>query len=115
MVYLDHAATTPLHPEARRAMEPFLGEVYGNPSSLHAAGQAARRALDDARDRVALALEAVRLTAGDRLVVVEAMKMEHVLTAPVDGVVRDLRAKAGATVAKDAVLLTVEGAEAEED
>ena len=35
--------------------------------------------------------------------------------APVDGVVRDLRAKAGATVAKDAVLLTVEGAEAEED
>jgi cysteine desulfurase len=58
MIYLDHAATTPLHPEARRAMEPFLGEVYGNPSSLHAAGQAARRALDDARDRVALALEA---------------------------------------------------------
>ena len=45
------------------------------------------------------------VTAGDRLVVVEAMKMEHVLTAPVDGVVRDLRAKAGATVAKDAVLL----------
>ncbi len=48
------------------------------------------------------------VTAGDRLVVVEAMKMEHVLTAPVDGVVRDLRARAGATVAKDAVLLTVE-------
>ena len=48
------------------------------------------------------------VTAGDRLVVVEAMKMEHVLTAPVDGVVRDLRAKAGATVAKDAVLLSVE-------
>jgi len=48
------------------------------------------------------------VTAGDRLVVVEAMKMEHVLTAPVDGVVRDLRAKAGATVAKDAVLLSVD-------
>jgi len=54
------------------------------------------------------------VTAGDRLVVVEAMKMEHVLTAPVDGVVRDLRAKAGTTVAKDAVLLTVETAVAEE-
>jgi acetyl-CoA/propionyl-CoA carboxylase biotin carboxyl carrier protein len=54
------------------------------------------------------------VTAGDRLVVVEAMKMEHVLTAPVDGVVRDLRAKAGATVAKDAVLLTVETTDAEE-
>jgi acetyl-CoA/propionyl-CoA carboxylase biotin carboxyl carrier protein len=51
------------------------------------------------------------VTAGDRLIVVEAMKMEHVLTAPVDGVVRDLRAKAGATVAKDAVLLTVDAEE----
>jgi cysteine desulfurase len=59
MIYLDHAATTPLHPEARRAMEPFLTAVYGNPSSLHAAGQAARRALDDARDRMAAALGAL--------------------------------------------------------
>jgi acetyl-CoA/propionyl-CoA carboxylase biotin carboxyl carrier protein len=58
--------------------------------------------------------EGQAVTAGDRLVVVEAMKMEHVLTAPVDGVVRDLRAKAGATVAKDAVLLTVETTDAEE-
>jgi acetyl-CoA/propionyl-CoA carboxylase biotin carboxyl carrier protein len=41
-------------------------------------------------------------------VVVEAMKMEHVLTAPVDGVVRELRAAAGAAVARDAVLLTVD-------
>jgi len=48
------------------------------------------------------------VTAGDRLVVVEAMKMEHVLTAPANGVVRDRRAKAGATVAKDAVLLSVD-------
>jgi acetyl-CoA/propionyl-CoA carboxylase, biotin carboxylase, biotin carboxyl carrier protein len=54
------------------------------------------------------------VTAGDRLVVVEAMKMEHVLTAPVDGVVRDVRARAGATVAKDAVLLTVDIAESRE-
>jgi acetyl-CoA/propionyl-CoA carboxylase biotin carboxyl carrier protein len=48
------------------------------------------------------------VTAGQRLVVVEAMKMEHVLTAPVDGVVRELRARAGATVARDAVLLQVQ-------
>ncbi|GJF02832.1 acetyl/propionyl/methylcrotonyl-CoA carboxylase subunit alpha [Pseudonocardia sp. D17] len=48
------------------------------------------------------------VVAGQRLVVVEAMKMEHVLTAPVDGVVRDLRARAGAAVAKDAVLLNVD-------
>jgi acetyl-CoA/propionyl-CoA carboxylase biotin carboxyl carrier protein len=48
--------------------------------------------------------------AGDRLVVVEAMKMEHVLTAPVAGVVRELRAAAGGTVARDDVLLVVEPA-----
>jgi acetyl-CoA/propionyl-CoA carboxylase biotin carboxyl carrier protein len=52
--------------------------------------------------------EGQRVAAGDRLVVVEAMKMEHVLTAPVDGVVRDMRARAGATVARDGVLLSVE-------
>ena len=49
-----------------------------------------------------------RVEAGERLVVVEAMKMEHVLTAPVAGVVRELRARPGDTVAKDAVLLVVE-------
>jgi acetyl-CoA/propionyl-CoA carboxylase, biotin carboxylase, biotin carboxyl carrier protein len=48
------------------------------------------------------------VAAGARLVVVEAMKMEHVLTAPVAGVVRELRARPGDTVAKDAVLLVVE-------
>jgi acetyl-CoA/propionyl-CoA carboxylase, biotin carboxylase, biotin carboxyl carrier protein len=48
------------------------------------------------------------VAAGARLVVVEAMKMEHVLTAPVDGVVRELRARPGDTVAKDAMLMIVE-------
>ena len=52
--------------------------------------------------------EGQAVAAGQRLLVVEAMKMEHVLAAPVDGVVRDLRAKPGATVAKDAVLAVVE-------
>jgi acetyl-CoA/propionyl-CoA carboxylase biotin carboxyl carrier protein len=56
--------------------------------------------------------EGQSVTAGQRLFVVEAMKMEHVLTAPVDGIVRDLRAKPGATVAKDAVLAVVEPAPA---
>jgi cysteine desulfurase len=56
-VYLDHAATTPVRPEVRAAMEPFLGdEAFGNPSSMHRAGQTARAALDDARRRIALAL-----------------------------------------------------------
>ncbi|MCE0761368.1 biotin/lipoyl-binding protein [Pseudonocardia kujensis] len=51
--------------------------------------------------------EGQQVTAGQTLVVVEAMKMEHVLTAPVDGTVRELRARPGGTVAKDAVLLVV--------
>ncbi|MCY7344053.1 MAG: acetyl-CoA carboxylase biotin carboxylase subunit [Pseudonocardia sp.] len=53
-------------------------------------------------------VEGGQVAAGDRLVVVEAMKMEHVLTAPVDGVVRELRARAGATVTRDAALLIIE-------
>jgi cysteine desulfurase len=57
-IYLDHAATTPLHPEARAAMEPYLHDAFGNPSSLHADGQRVRHALDDARDTVAEALGA---------------------------------------------------------
>jgi cysteine desulfurase len=51
--YLDHAATTPLRPEALEAMLPFLGGAFGNPSGGHAESRRARRALDDARDQVA--------------------------------------------------------------
>ncbi|RWR18358.1 cysteine desulfurase [Microbacterium enclense] len=51
-VYLDHAATTPLRPEARDAWL-AAHEVLGNPSSIHGAGQAARRLLEDARERLA--------------------------------------------------------------
>ena len=58
MIYLDYAATTPLDPEVLDAMLPFLGESFGNPSSVHRAGQAARRAVDLARDSVAEALGA---------------------------------------------------------
>lgn len=53
MLYLDHAATSPVRPEVRAAMEPFLTEVFGNPASHHTAGEAAARALEDARARVA--------------------------------------------------------------
>ncbi|BCW94922.1 MAG: cysteine desulfurase family protein [Fimbriimonadales bacterium] len=57
-VYLDHAATTPLDPRVRRAMEPYLKAEYGNPSSLHRWGRRARMALDAARETVAAALNA---------------------------------------------------------
>lgn len=53
MIYLDHNATTPLDPRVRQAMEPYLGEQFGNPSSVHAAGRAARRAVEEARELVA--------------------------------------------------------------
>ena len=52
-VYLDHNASTPVHPEVLAAMLPFFGEVYGNPSSVHAFGRAAREAVDDARGCIA--------------------------------------------------------------
>jgi cysteine desulfurase len=55
-VYLDHAATTPVAAEARAAMLPLLGEVFGNPSSAHATGRAAREVIDEARATVAGAL-----------------------------------------------------------
>ncbi len=52
-VYLDHAATTPLRPEALEAMLPYLGGAFGNPSSAHAFGRTARNALDEAHERLA--------------------------------------------------------------
>jgi cysteine desulfurase len=55
-IYLDHAATTPLDSSVFAAMQPFLSDVFGNPSSVHAEGRAARNAVDDARDRLAAVL-----------------------------------------------------------
>jgi cysteine desulfurase len=57
-IYLDHAATTPVRPEVREAMEPFYGPRFGNPSSTHRWGREARAALDEARDRIAKCLGA---------------------------------------------------------
>ncbi len=53
LVYLDHAATTPMRPEAVEAMLPFLTERYANPSGAHRFARDARRAVDEARDEVA--------------------------------------------------------------
>lgn len=49
-IYLDSAATTPLHPAARAAMEPWLEADFGNPSSLYAEGRKAKAAIDEARE-----------------------------------------------------------------
>ncbi len=57
-IYFDYNATTPLDPRVREAMLPFLGEIWGNPSSVHHIGRRARALLDDARDRAAAVLGA---------------------------------------------------------
>jgi cysteine desulfurase len=58
MVYLDHAATTPMLPEVLAAMTPYFVAEPGNPSSLHASGRRARRAVEEAREAIAYALGA---------------------------------------------------------
>ena len=52
-IYLDHNATTPLHPEVLNAMLPALQDNFGNPSSIHSFGRSARVQLDEAREKVA--------------------------------------------------------------
>ena len=52
-IYLDHNATTPLHPEVLEAMLPAFRENFGNPSSIHSFGRTVRVQLDEAREKVA--------------------------------------------------------------
>jgi cysteine desulfurase len=99
MVYLDHAATTPVRLEVREAMLPFLSDAaFGNPSSAHRIGRAARAALGDARQRIGTALgvrpDSVVFTSGgteaDNLAVLGCALRAHA-----DG--RRSRGAAGAT------------------
>jgi cysteine desulfurase len=57
-IYLDHGATTPLHPEVLEAMKPYLTGLFGNPSSLHSFGREVRKGLEEAREKVAAAIGA---------------------------------------------------------
>lgn len=59
-IYLDYNATTPIAPSVQEAMLPFLVEHYGNPSSHHVMGRAAREAIEDARSHLATLLGAER-------------------------------------------------------
>src|SRR5438874_13565050 len=52
-VYLDHNASTPIHPEVVAEMTPYFNEVFGNPSSVHGFGRDAREGVDVARERFA--------------------------------------------------------------
>jgi cysteine desulfurase len=52
-IYLDHAATTPTHPEVVKTMLSYFAEAFGNPSSIYSCGQEARAAVEEARTKVA--------------------------------------------------------------
>jgi cysteine desulfurase len=68
LIYLDYNATTPVDPRVADVMQPFLRSVFGNPSSPHAQGRAAREAIDDARAQAArllgCATEGIIFTSG---------------------------------------------------
>ena len=96
-VYFDYNATTPLDANVREAMLPFLGEIWGNPSSVHHVGRQARAQLDDARDRAAKVLGAkpseVVFTAGGtesaNLAILGAARLlkpkgRHIITSAVE-------------------------------
>jgi cysteine desulfurase len=57
-IYLDHAATTPTHPEVVKAMLPYFSDAFGNPSTLYSYGQEARKAVEEARNKIASLINA---------------------------------------------------------
>ncbi|RKR80403.1 cysteine desulfurase [Mucilaginibacter gracilis] len=90
-IYLDNAATTPLHPQVLEAMTPYLLNHFGNPSSNHGAGREARAALESSRKRIATLLNAeaeeIIFTSGgteaDNIAIVSAVtanRIDHVIT-----------------------------------
>ncbi|WP_243524589.1 cysteine desulfurase family protein [Bacillus pseudomycoides] len=57
-IYLDHAATSPAHPEVVEKMIPYMTEIFGNPSSIHFYGRQTRHAVDEARRTCARSINA---------------------------------------------------------
>jgi len=92
MHYFDHNATTPVSPEVLAAMLPVMTEVYGNASSVHRFGQAARHKLDDARKWVAAMLgaspEEIVFTSGgtegDNHALIGTARNGHAITTTVE-------------------------------
>ena len=58
-IYMDHNATTPMRPEVLAAIQPYLGEKFGNPNSIHRYGRETRVAIENARDYAAALIGAV--------------------------------------------------------
>ena len=111
MIYLDNAASTRLHPGAAEAMAPYLGDRYGNPSSIHREGRLARRAVERARRQVAALLGAgpreILFTSGgtesDNLAIRGASRGGGVVTTSIehDAVLEPCRALGATLVGPD--------------
>lgn len=67
-IYLDHAATTPMHPDVIRVMIDVMNDTFGNPSSIHQFGRAARKRIDDSRkilaDSIGASIDEIIFTSG---------------------------------------------------
>ena len=63
-VYLDHNASTPVHPDVIQAMLPYFGERFGNPSSVHGFGRDARDGVETAREQVSRFLKVKKEATG---------------------------------------------------
>ncbi|MBF2479871.1 cysteine desulfurase [Listeria seeligeri] len=96
-IYLDHAATSPIHPEVVQTMLGAITNTYGNPSSIHYAGREARKALDMARENIARSIHAEEKeviftsggTEGDNLALIGAAmankeKGKHIITTEIE-------------------------------
>ncbi|MCR4313880.1 MAG: cysteine desulfurase [Candidatus Uhrbacteria bacterium] len=96
-VYLDHAATTPIHPAVREAMLPYLGDKFGNPSSFHSIGKTVKDDVDAARERIASVLnvraDEILFTSGgtesDNLAILGYVRMnqsqgKHLITTKIE-------------------------------
>jgi cysteine desulfurase len=96
-IYLDHAATTPTHPEVVKAMLPYFTEAFGNPSSIYSYGQEARGAIEEARTKVAQLIgarsEEIVFTSGGTeaddfalkgIAFANEHKGNHIITTPIE-------------------------------
>ncbi len=95
MIYMDHAATTPVDERVVEAMLPYFTEKYGNPSSLYSLAQEARKVMEDARAKIAGLINAkpeeIIFTSGgtesDNLAlkgVAFASKKKHIITSAIE-------------------------------
>src|SRR5215510_15104433 len=92
LVYLDHNASTPVHPEVLETMLPYFSERFGNASSVHGFGREAREGLDVAREQIARFLrvskDEVVFTSGgtesDNLGIAAARRSGHIITSQIE-------------------------------